>query len=93
MPLSSEIMRRLKTPCVVLKPFQAKVGYRLPNDLPVVVDGANHDRDKLLRWLHMFVTLATLNRRANAPVYVVWFDDIEEIDLETCPRYEMRESS
>ncbi len=96
--LDRELLKRVKTPCVVLMPHQAKGGRRLPSDLPVVVyarymhPGDNHgeDRIKLLRWLHMFVTLATLDRKANAPVYVAWQDDtLEEVDLDTCPHYEM----
>jgi len=73
------------------------MGHRIPADLPVVVvanyihpdDNHGADRVKLLRWLHMFVGLATYpERRANAPVYVAWQNDtLEEIDLDTCPRY------
>ncbi len=98
MSFTRKHMAQVGTPCVVLAPWRPKMGHRLPSDLPVVVL-AEHidqvgdngkDRYKLLRWLHLFVTMATYpERRANAPVYVIWQDDtLEEIDLTTCPRYE-----
>lgn len=88
--LTRGILKKVGTPCVVLMPNQTKAGYRLPNDLPVVVDATAHNypREDLLRWLHMFVTLATLERKAFARVYVAWPDCLEEIDLDTCPRHE-----
>ena len=98
MAFTLKLMTKVGTPCVVLVPHHPKMGHRLPADMPVVVvadyihpgDSNGMDRLELLRWLHWFVTLATYPARmAVAPVYVAWQNGtLEEIDLETCPRYE-----
>ncbi len=88
---------QVKTPFIVLRPHQPKTGQRLPADLPIVVnaermrprDNRGQDRLRLLRWMHMFISLSRAPHRGG-PIgrnYVGWGDDtLEEIDLETCPR-------
>lgn len=97
MAFTRKHMRYVGTPCIVLAPHRPKLGHRLQHDLPVVVvadyihpdNEGGRSRIELLRWLHMFVTLATYPKRlSTASVYVAWQDDtLEEIDLETCPSY------
>ena len=96
MGFTREILRRVHMPFVVLTPYQAKGGRRLPADLPVVVDAGytypgdndGKDRIKLMKWMHLYVTLATYERLPYAKVFIAWQNGtLEEIDLATCPRY------
>lgn len=82
------------TPCIVLMPFQPKLGQRLPVDLPVVVNAyryyPDNTHDGLLRWMHMFISLSRAPHRGGPKGrnFIAWQDgSVDEIDLDACPTY------
>jgi hypothetical protein len=76
----SHALAKVAGPVVVLQAYQMKLGYRIPGDLPVVVDASHQapDRKILAAWLHNFLALATYGKRRTA-VYVFWGDRLEQV--------------
>lgn len=75
-------------PYVHVRAFTAKLGYRIPGYLPLVVralypQSDAHMRDLVLKWLRFWEPLATYpprdRRNQTTRVYVEWTETVEDV--------------